>query len=104
MMLQSVAPTPLSRWMPGMWSSRASGTRHHVGPAGPIIAPASREATSTAVATTYQRPAPPRRAGTAVAASAGASTAPATRSASSAAAAAVRSAGGDGDLLEGIVD
>src|SRR5262245_17044137 len=95
-MFQSVSPTPLSTWMPGRWSRRASGTRHHDGPAGPIMAPASTAPTSTTAATAYHRPAPPRRAGRCR----GAATAAVATSTVSAG-----SAGGDGcGLFDSIVD
>src|SRR3954452_20280332 len=97
-MFHSVVLTPLSMWIPGTWSSSATGTRHQVGPAGPIMIPDRKAVTTPASAITAQRtPCPDRGTSDArnPAGTAWVAAVPAVCSAS---------AGGDGDLLESIVD
>src|SRR4051812_33003268 len=93
MMLHCVSVTPLSMLIPGMWSSRASGTRHQVGPAGPSTTPAKKATRRTATEMSDQRSPPPWRAGTAAASTDAAAVGEVTTS-----------AGGDDGLLESIVD
>ena len=47
---QSVAVKPLSTEKNGKRSNNSSGTRHHVGPAGPIIKPSNNEHASATTA------------------------------------------------------
>ena len=54
MMFHCASDTPLSIEINGRWSSTASGTRHHVGPAGPIMTPSNTATTTTATAAGYQ--------------------------------------------------
>src|SRR5215216_694944 len=93
-MSHCVSLTPLSMWTPGTWSSSASGTRHHAGPAGPSITPTRNATRNEATATSDQRRPWPWRAGAATASVEAVGTS----------CVATASAGGDGDLLESIVD
>ena len=57
-MFHSTSVTPLSTETNGRRSRSSSGTRHHGGPAGPIMIPATTATTTDVMATAYHRPLP----------------------------------------------
>ena len=68
-MFHSASLTPESIEIHGRRSSSSSGTRHHVGPAGPTDAPIKTANTSTAALAPYQAALPALTAGVALAGS-----------------------------------
>ena len=102
-MFHSTSLTPLSSETNGRRLANSSGTRHHSGPAGPIMTPTTTAATTDAEAIANHRPLPGCGTATSAGTAGGAVPAPYATVGAERAGSAARSAGGDEGLLDGIM-